>query len=108
MSDGTTRTVCKDAAMGCDGAANIRVGGTIDLLLAAPPTGTTIRTVFYGGVGPWMLNEGEWNAQGNSALKCVYPHGPRFGVEACGLANGFGGYDDHQGIGMAAQIFENK
>ena len=30
-----------------------------------------------------------------SGLKCVYPHGPRFGIEACGLANGVGGYDDH-------------
>ncbi len=41
-------------------------------------------------------------------LKCVYPHGPRFGIEACGLANGVGGYDDHQGIGMAAQIWKAK
>ena len=39
-------------------------------------------------------------------LKCVYPHGPRFGIEACGLANGVGGYDDHTGIGMAAQIWK--
>ena len=30
-----------------------------------------------------------------TGLKCVYPHGPRFGIEACGLANGVGGYDDH-------------
>jgi len=41
-------------------------------------------------------------------LKCVYPHGPRFGIEACGLANGAGGYDDHAGIGMAAQIWKAK
>ena len=43
-----------------------------------------------------------------SGLKCVYPHGPRFGIEACGLANGVGGYDDHASIGMAAQIWKAK
>ena len=43
-----------------------------------------------------------------SGLKCVYPHGPRFGIEACGLANGVGGYDDHTSIGMAAQIWKAK
>jgi hypothetical protein len=38
------------------------------------------------------------------ALTCVYPHQPRFGLEACGLYNGgAGGYDAHAGVAMPAQ-----
>ena len=39
-------------------------------------------------------------------VKCVYPHSLRFGVEACYLLNGQGGFDDHQGVAMAAQVYK--
>jgi sialate O-acetylesterase len=38
--------------------------------------------------------------------KCVYPHQPRFGIEACALYNGAGGYDSHAGIAMPAQLYQ--
>ena len=37
--------------------------------------------------------------------KCVYPHQPRYGLEACALYNGAGGFDDHKGIAMPPQWF---
>jgi hypothetical protein len=39
-------------------------------------------------------------------IKCVYPHQPRFGIEACALYNGAGGYDSHAGIAMPAQLYQ--
>ena len=107
FSDGSTSGVCKESAMGCDGKANIRAGGTLDVLVVAPPSaGVVIVGANYGGDGPWLGDEGSAvTREEDSVLKCVYPHGPRFGIEACGLANGKGGYDDHAGIGMAAQLF---
>ena len=119
FSDGTVGTVCKEGSMAeCDGRANIRPDFSLDMLVPSPKASATadvaatlaITTVTYGGVGPWLASQaaGEDAAPKATpaALKCVYPHGPRFGIEACGLANGVGGYDDHQGIGMAAQIWK--
>ena len=40
-----------------------------------------------------------------SGLQCVYPHQPRYGIEACALYNGVGGFDDHAGIAMPAQWY---
>jgi hypothetical protein len=39
-------------------------------------------------------------------VKCVYPHQFRFGIEACALYNGQGGYDSHAGVAMAAQLYQ--
>lgn len=113
FAGGIVGTVCKDddSMPECDGKANIRSDFSVDMLVRAPKlarqqaSATSITTVTYGGVGPWLGNvlDAEANA---TTLKCVYPHGPRFGIEACGLANGVGGYDDHAGIGMAAQIWK--
>ena len=119
FSDGTVGTVCKDGSMAeCDGRANIRPDFSLDMLVPSPKASTTadaataltVTTVTYGGVGPWLADQAAAEdtapISAPAVLKCVYPHGPRFGIEACGLANGVGGYDDHQGIGMAAQIWK--
>ena len=58
----------------------------------------------YGGNGPWLQRAVTTPIQ-DTTVKCVYPHSPRFGIEACGLYNGVGGYDDHAGIAMSAQVF---
>lgn len=121
FSDGSVGTVCKQGTMPeCDGRANIRSDFSLDMLVAktSADVGTTdsmtVAAVTYGGVGPWLGDQAAPAAIVTGAearqqpLKCVYPHGPRFGIEACGLANGVGGYDDHHGIGMAAQIWKLK
>ena len=112
FSDGSVATVCKDAALGCDGAANIRPGGSVDWL--APAHGAAVvRWVVYGGGVPWLdgnfslpqqrrREAGDDEPPGvTEPLGCVM----RFGLGACGIYNGVGGYDDHAGIAMAAQLF---
>ena len=82
------------------------------LLIEASEAGGGVAAVEYGGNGPWMVGPRQppWDAErklalrGASALQCVYPHPPRFGIEACALYNGAGSYDDHEGIAMAAQL----
>lgn len=110
----------------CDGAANIVQdgggAGSIWMLVHAPTSGSPITKVVYGGTGPWLAGEApdatfpgrmrdragtppliEASALSDSSLKCVYPHQPRYGIEACALYNGIGGYDGHQAIAMSAQ-----
>ena len=120
FSTGLKATVCKDISAGCDGRAHIRPDGSVDMLVDnAPPPPAKIAFVVYGGTGPWLSDEtnedrAPWttSAQATNAtasppkLKCVYPHSPRFGVEACALYNGVGGYDAHTGIAMAPQFFQ--
>ena len=105
--------VCKDASLGCDGSARIVPGG-VELLVEAPAevaaritngTAPTVSYIIYGGMGPWFDDERPRAAAPVSALQCVYPHPDRFGIEACSLYNGRGGYDDHAGIAMPAQYF---
>lgn len=60
----------------------------------------------YGGNEPSCTRSAGWvTFQSPAPEKCVYPHQPRFGLEACGLYNGVGGYDDHAGVAMPAQYF---
>ena len=121
MSDGTRAAVCQDPGLGCDGAANIvgdgRDGASVWMLLDAAGEGMakgaaanrSLATVVYGGTGPWLSTRAALEVpsalEAPSALQCVYPHEPRFGIEACALYNGIGGYDDHQGVAMPAQWF---
>lgn len=105
LQDGSTAAVCKNHS-GCDGTAKIQDGNIqINVLTPNKP----IAYVLYGGTGPWLDNEEQEQAfvpPAPKQEKCVYPHQPRFGIEACGLYNGKGGPDDHAGIAMAAQFFK--
>lgn len=112
LADGVRRTVCQDAASGCDGAAIILPSGGVSFLIDAPEPlvaaaargEPVVEAVEYGGDGPWKeRDQPATRAPRPEALECVYPHPPRFGVEACALYNGVGGFDDHAGIAMAAQ-----
>ena len=106
FADGSVRAVCKNASLGCDGAAHVSSdtsssASTVAMLLEPPDTtGAALKYVVYGGTGPWLSAGG---GGGLGAEQCVYPHSPRSGLEACALYNGVGGYDDHEGIAMAAQ-----
>jgi len=102
--------------------------------ITPPKLRGAVRAVLYGGKGPWLVDAvsqidaglgwapsralslvrvlgGRRNLaaaatkHAPSAEQCVYPHPPRFGVEACALYNGAGSYDDHGGIAMAAQVW---
>ena len=87
------------------------------MLVRAPATATAtgrpIAIVVYGGTGPWFRSGLRLQGLAPSAppppppapLRCVYPHQPRFGIEACGLYNGAGGFEEHSGVAMAAQWF---
>jgi len=110
FESGARATVCKDknVSTACTGDALI-VSDQADraavniLMVLVNQTGLqqeVISHVQYGGDGPW-LTEGQ-----TDAVKCIYPHSLRFGIEACALYNGMGGYDDHAGIAMPAQLFK--
>ena len=114
FADGSVRAVCKNASLGCDGAAHVSSdasssASTVAMLLEPPgATGAALKYVVYGGTGPWLSagtggGNGGGGGLGLRAEQCVYPHSPRSGLEACALYNGVGGFDDHEGIAMAAQ-----
>jgi len=115
FESGRRATVCKDknVSTACTGSAMIvsdRAAEQADqaviniLMVMADQTGLpqeALSHVQYGGDGPWFASE-----QYGDQAKCVYPHSFRFGIEACALYNGVGGYDDHAGIAMPAQLFK--
>jgi len=80
----------------------------LSTLVAAAPR-ASVAVVFYGGVGPWL-----GASRSACSEQCVYPHDPRFGLKACELYNGVGGYDAFvdgihgAGIAMAAQWFNTS
>merc|ERR1712046_355472 len=89
LSDGSHANVCDDASIqGCDGQAHPQSDGSIRMSVQLPAN-VDITSVTYGGVGPWL---GNVQAQ-RGGEQCVYPHAPRFGLKACALYNGDGGYD---------------
>ena len=107
FSDGSVRAVCKNASLPlCDGAAHVRSStaagvASVDMLLEPPDAAVaSLQFVVYGGMGPWLT---ESDGPKPNAEQCVYPHSPRFGLEACALYNGEGGYDAHAGVAMPAQ-----
>ena len=112
LSDGTTVAPCVNQT-GCTGQATILPGGKVELaVIHAKP----ITHVLYGGTGPWLAGGGGADADTPAPPtplvheKCVYPHQPRFGIEACALYNGGGSesksFDEHLGIAMPAQFFK--
>ncbi len=110
LIDGSERVVCRDASLGCDGQAHVLAGcvsflvdAAASLAAAAAKGQPVIHAVEYGGRGPWVPQD--TMSTSTAALQCVYPHAARYGIEACALYNGKGGYDDHKGIAMAAQAW---
>lgn len=102
-NSGAAVLVCKDKSLGCDGAAHLRAGGSVDWLIEMPTDiKASIRWVAYGGSVPFLAQaDGGGDASLMSPLGCS----GRFGIGACGIYNGEGGFDDHSGVPMAAQIF---
>merc|ERR1712086_532833 len=110
FESGARAAVCKDKniSTACTGSALI-VSDQADqasvniLMLLVNQTSLqqeVISHVQYGGDGPWFTERRA------DAVKCIYPHSLRFGIEACALYNGVGGYDDHAGVAMPAQLFK--
>ena len=110
FESGARATGCKDKniSSACSGSAVI-VSDQADqaavniLMVLVNQTSLqqeVISHVQYGGDGPWFTEPQA------DVVKCIYPHSLRFGIEACALYNGVGGYDDHAGIAMPAQLFK--
>ena len=87
--DGSTQAlVCKDKSLGCDGEANIRSDGSVDLLVAAPASPGKVSQVMYGGTGPWLgqLEKPE-PAAPNQACNVSDFHSHRCHVEMTNLSS---------------------